>query len=86
MAVIHESTFDTRYFQVKINKEDTVNLFIHNSDDVPKNKVVYDFFASGALYINLPNNYTLLSANDSMQTIYRNYILPDNSSAFIKIT
>jgi len=84
MAVIHESTFDTRYFQVKINKEDTVNLFIHNSDDVPKNKVVYDFFASGALYINLPNNYTLLSANDSMQTIYRNYILPDNSSAFIK--
>jgi len=88
MYKIQNSDSGMRWFAITINShsdsQSTLSFYINDYSLIPVGKVVYDFFNSGELFINLSPTTKIVNANDSMLTIYTNYVLPNNASAFIK--
>jgi hypothetical protein len=79
MYKIKLSEIGSRFSTVKMDSEHTVNFYINNYDKIPVNKVVYDFFNSGELFINYPPHMGEITAlSETIQTIYRNYIMKDS--------
>ena len=79
MYKIKLSEIGSRFSTVKMDSEHTVNFYINNYDKIPVNKVVYDFFNSGELFINYPSHMGEITAlSETIQTIYRNYIMKDS--------
>ena len=79
MYKIKLSEIGSRFSTVKMDSEHTVNFYINDYNKIPINKVVYDFFNSGELFINYPAHLGEITAlNETIQTIYRNYIMKDS--------
>jgi len=79
MYKIKLSEIGSKFSTVKMDSEHSVNFYINKYDKIPVNKVVYDFFNSGELFVNFPAHLGELTAlTESIQTIYRNYIMKDS--------
>lgn len=78
MFKIKLSEIGSKFSTVRMDSEHTVNFYINKYDKIPVNKVVYDFFNSGELFVNYPAHLGELTAlTETIQTVYRNYIMKD---------
>ena len=85
MYKIQTSLTHSDFFTVKHGDQYSVNFYINkNYSPLPSDKVVYDFFNSGELFHNLPQKSKIISVNDSMATIYSQYVMGDEAASFIK--
>lgn len=85
MYKIKTTELGNDFFTVKHGDKYTVNFYINkNYDQIPSDKVVYDFFNSGELFHNLPQNSKIMSAAESLGTIYNAYVMGEDNVNFIK--
>lgn len=63
---------------LKIDKDSSCNFYISQYPHIPVGKVVYDYFNSGELFVNFPQNMgTLVCLSETLKHIYVNYALKD---------
>jgi hypothetical protein len=71
------------YFCLSMGEDYTVRFFINNIDkeneyvnkySCPKGYFIYDYFGSGELYINIPEDKYIVSVRPTFKTLYFNHI------------
>lgn len=76
MYKIRKSLTGMLYATLPIDSSNNINLYINQYSKIPLNKVVYDFFNTGQMYLNYPSSSgNILGFSDTMVTILQKFVV-----------
>lgn len=76
MYKIKTSLSGASYAAIPVDPSNSMNLFVNQYNKIPLNKVVYDYFNTGQVYVNFPSSSgKILGFSDTMCTIVVRYVV-----------